>query len=233
MHKERGAAVVLALIAVTLMMALGSALTLLSTSETLVTANQRAGVEAFYAADAALERALVDLHAVLDWNPLLAGSERSTFVDGSPAGVRTLADGSTIDLAHIVNMANCQKTAPCSAADLSVVTANRAWGANNPRWQVYAHGPMSDAAGNGSGRSSFYGVVLVGDDPSENDGDPSRDGDAIAGVPNPGVGLVMLRAEAFGPRSAHRAIEATVARIDTALPATAPGVRVIRWWEAE
>jgi hypothetical protein len=232
MDAERGAALVLALFAIAIMAALGSALILLSTSDTEITANHRAGVEAFHAADAALERALVDLNGVLDWNPVLGGTVISTFVDGSP-GVRTLADGSTLDLTHVVNLANCQKTTPCSAADLVAIRAERPWGANNPRWQLYAHGPLSDAAGAGSARSSFYGIVLVGDDASENDADPLRDGDSPAGWPNPGVGVVTIRAEAYGPRNAHRAIEATIARIDTAQPATVAGVRVVNWRTAE
>ena len=52
-------------------------------------------------------------------------------------------------------------------------------------------------------------MVLVGDDPSETDGDPLTDG--IGGT-NPGSGVVALRAEAFGPHGTHRIIEATVAR---------------------
>lgn len=229
---ERGAALVLALLAMTTMAALGSALILLSTSDTEIAANHRSSAEAFYAADAALERALVDLNGVLDWNPVLAGGLVSTFVDGSP-GVRTLADGSTLDLTQVVNLANCQKTTPCTAPDLVAIRAERPWGANNPRWQLYAHGPLSDAAGAASARSSFYGIVLVGDDAAENDADPLRDGNSPAGWPNPGVGVVTIRAEAYGPRNAHRAIEATIARIDTAQPATTAGVRVVNWRTAE
>jgi len=232
LRAQRGAALVLALFAMTIMIALGSALTLLSSSDMQIAANHRAGSEAFHAADAALERALVDLNGVLDWNPVLGGSLMSTFVDGSP-GIRTLVDGSTLDLTHVVNLANCQKLAPCSAADIVAIRAERPWGANNPRWQLYAHGPLSDAAGAGSARSSFYGIVLVGDDPTENDADSSRDGDSLAGWPNPGAGIVMIRAEAYGPRNAHRAIEATIARIDTAQPATTAGVRVVNWRPAE
>jgi hypothetical protein len=229
---QRGAALVLALFAISFLMALGSALILLSTAETLIAANHRVAAEAFYAVDAALERTLVDLNGVLDWNPVLAGVQTSTFVDGPP-GVRTLADGTTLDLAQVVNLATCRKTTPCSPADVVTISAERPWGPNNPRWQLYAHGPLSDAAGPGSARTPFYGVVLVGDDPSENDADPARDGDVVGGVSNPGVGLVMLRAEAFGPRHAHRAIEATIARFDTAQPAVTPGVRVMNWRSVE
>ena len=229
---QRGAALVLALFAISFLMALGSVLILLSTAETLIAANHRAAAEAFYAADAALERTLVDLNVVLDWNPVLAGAQTSTFVDGPP-GVRTLADGSTLDLAQVVNLATCRKTTPCSPADAAAITTERPWGPNNARWQLYAHGPLSDAAGPGTARTPFYGIVLVGDDPSENDADPSRDGDIIGGGSNSGVGVVMLRAEAFGPRHAHRAIEATIARFDTAQPAATAGVRMMNWRTVE
>jgi hypothetical protein len=91
---------------------------------------------------------------------------------------------------------------------------------------------MLDAA---AVRSAFYVVAFVGDDPSENDGDPARDGFSLAGNPNPGTGIVRIRAEAFGPRNAHKVIGATVARL--AVPPAAPGeqtstdLRVLSWTE--
>ena len=54
--------------------------------------------------------------------------------------------------------------------------------------------------------SAYYAIVLVGDDPSEIDGDPSRDGVP----PSPGAGIVELRAQGFGPRGARRTINVTV-----------------------
>ena len=61
-------------------------------------------------------------------------------------------------------------------------------------------------------------MVLVADDPSDDDNDPLHDGlTAAAGMPspNPGLGVISLRAEAFGPRGAHKVIQMTVARTDT------------------
>jgi hypothetical protein len=230
---ERGSALVFALLAISFMMAVGSALTLLSTSETLIASHHRLGLEAFYAADAALERALVDFNGVLDWTPVLDGSQLSTFVDGPPSGVRVLADGSALDLGQVVSQATCQKATPCTQANATAITAERPWGANNPMWQLYAYGPLADVAGAASVRSTFYVVVMVADDPAEIDGNPARDGDSVAGVPSPGVGVVVVRVEAFGPKNAHRALEATIARIDTAQPAMAAGVRLVNWREAE
>ena len=114
------------------------------------------------------------------------------FVDGPPSGVRTLADGSLLDLGQLVNMTNCRKVTACSASDLTANTAQRPWGANNPVWRLYAYGPLSSLLAAGMVDSNFYVVVMVADDPSENDDDPLHDGVAPT---NPGAGVLSLRAE--------------------------------------
>ncbi len=217
-RRQDGVALIVALMALMLMTALGMALILTTSSETMIAANFRNSGEALYAADAAFERAMNDLLTVADWNQLLSGANQSAFIDGSPSGPRNLPDGSTVDLSHIVNMANCQKITGCSAADMDAVTMERPWGANNPRWQLYAYGNLSDMVPTGTINSPFYVVVLVGDDPSESDNDPELDGGdpAMPGVTkNDGRGVLALRAEAFGPRGTHKVIEMTVARTDT------------------
>lgn len=224
-RRERGVALVVALMAIVLMMALGAALVLITSSETMIAANFRAGHEVFYAADAAFERALSDLRPVPDWTAVLAGGSQSSFVDGQPSGVRTLSDGTTIDLGEIANIANCQKPTLCSDADLAANSAERPWGANNPRWALYAYGKLADSLGTASVDSPCYVVALVADDSSENDGDPMRDGTSVDGLPNPGLGILSVRAEAFGPRHAHRVIEAAIARDDLGV------LRVISWRE--
>jgi hypothetical protein len=206
---ETGMALVVALLALLLMTALGGALVLITSSETIIAGNFLGSFEAFYAADAAAERAMAELNGTADWNAVLAGSLRSVFVDGPPSGSRTMADGSTIDLAAIVNQANCGKSASCSAAEMDAVTTERPWGVNNPRWQLYAYGRLRDTEPAGTIRSAFYVVVLVGDDPADNDGNPLQDG-ASAG--NPGSAVVAVRAEARGPRGVRKAIELTVGR---------------------
>src|SRR2546427_6652494 len=135
--------IILALMATLLMSALSAALILTTSSEALIAANFRNAQEGVYAADAALERAMVDLASVPGWNSILDGSTQSTFIDGSPSGVRTLADGSLLDLGQTVNMMNCRQATPCSASNLTAVTAERPWGANNPVWRVFAYGPLS------------------------------------------------------------------------------------------
>jgi len=235
MSGERGVAVIIAVMATTLMLTLGGALILLSSSETAIAANFRAAHEATYAADAAIERALADLRNQANWTPVLAGSVRSSFTDGLPSGTRTLADGSTIDLDGITSLANCEKASACSDAEVAAVTADRPWGANNPRWTLFAYGPLENTLGPATVRSPFYVLAFVGDDGSENDGNPAVDGLMVANTPNPGNGIVVLRGEAFGPRSAHKIVEATVARLT--IPPADPGeqpsteLRVLSWRE--
>jgi Tfp pilus assembly protein PilX len=234
-HGERGIALIVTLMTMVLLMALGSALVLITSTETIVAANFHSGHEAFYAADAILERALADLRVSADWSAVLDRSTPSTFVDGAPSGTRTLTDGSSIDLAQLTNIANCRKTTACTDADTAATTAERPWGVNNPRWLPYAYGRLADSLGVSTVRSPFYVVAFVGDDSSENDGDPTRDGLSIGGLPNPGLGILSIRAEAFGPRQAHRVVEATIARMEPAGAAPGGGgitdLRVLSWRE--
>ena len=231
-RREDGIAMVIAMMAMLLMTALGVALVLTTSSETMIAGNFRNGQEALYAADAVVERAMDDVLTVPDWNKLLDGSTQSAFVDGAPSGQRTLLDGSTIDLTQALNMANCQKVAACSDADLTAITAERPWGANNPRWKLYGYGNLRDMLpATDTINSSYYAMVMVGDDPGDNDNNPLLDGGgngpcavgqspipAKQGDPppcNPGYGVLALRAEAFGPRGTHKVIEITIARTDT------------------
>jgi hypothetical protein len=226
-RREDGMALLVVMMASLLMTALGVALVLATLSETLIATNFRNVGESLYAADAILERAIDDLLTAPDWNSLLSGSVQSAFTDGPPSGSRTLPDGAPIDLGQAINMANCQKTTACSNADMDAVTAERPWGANNPRWQLYAYGNLSDMMPTGTVNSPYYVVVMVGDDPSENDNSPLQDG---VGQSNPGSGVLVMRAEAFGPRGTHKVIELSVARIDTAESGQA-GVRILTWRE--
>jgi Tfp pilus assembly protein PilX len=227
---EDGVALIIAMLCTLLLTALGVGLVLTTSAETAIVGNYRSSQEALYAADAALERAMADVFTVADWNQLLSGAVPSTFIDGSPSGKRTLADGSTIDLGQLTNGVNCEKATTCSATDMNAVTADRPWGSNNPRWQAYAYGRLADMLPAGTINSPFYVVVFVADDPSETDGDPLHDGASPA--TNPGSGVIALRAEAFGPRGAHRVLDLTVARTDpglNALNAGNTGARVLSW----
>ena len=232
-RSERGMALIVATMATLLMMALGTALMLMTTTEAKIARNYGSSLESLYAADAAAERAVDDLASIADWNSLLAGASASAFVDGPPTGARTLADGRMLDLGEVLNMANCAKATACSAADMDAVTTERPWGPNNPRWQLFAYDKLNDMTPTGTINSPFYVTVMVGDDPSENDNDPLHDG-----VPtNPGTGVLAIRAEAWGPHGSHKAIELTVARAGAsqvgggAPPVPGQGLRMLSWRE--
>jgi hypothetical protein len=229
MGRNDGSALVVVVMAIALIMAVGAALQLTTSSETVIASNFRNSIGALYAADGAIERVVDDLAAVGDWNILFAGGITSTFVDGPPNGPRTLADGTTIDLGQQLSRANCGKSTSCSAAEMCAVTADRPWGANNPQWRLYAHANLTDAVPPSSGiQSPYYVVVMVGDDPSENDNDPTRDGEGVA---NPGAGVVSVRAEAFGPRGTHKVVEATFAASYNEDGSRQTGMRMLSWRE--
>src|SRR3954452_16514733 len=190
---ERGAALLLAVLSLSLLSAIAVVLVLNASSEVLIAGafrDQRAGV---YAADAMLARSLDEIASMPDWTPLVAGGQSAALVDGPSAGTRTLADGTTVDLQQVANMANCQKGAACTVAELDAVSSRRPWGAANPRWQLYAHGPLASVLPDRDD-VSWYVVLMVADDPARSDN------------------TVVLRAEAFGPRNAHAVIEARASR---------------------
>jgi hypothetical protein len=198
--------------AMLLLSALGIALIMTTTTEGMIVSNYTSSQEALYAADAAIERTMQDVLTVPDWNNMLAGNQRSAFVDGSPSGNRTLANGWVLNLGEATNMANCGKITACSAAEMNATTEERPWGTNNPQWQLFAYGTVNQFLSTGTLNSPFYVVVWVADDPSENDGDPTKDGNVAT---NPGTGVVTMRAEAFGPQGAHRIVEITLLRTDS------------------
>lgn len=211
-RSEHGAALVVALMATLLLSALGLALVMTTTTESMIAGNYTSSQEALYAADAAIERTILDVLTVPDWNSMLTGATRSAFVDGAPNGTRTLTDGAILDLTEATNMANCGKVTTCSVADMNTVTDDRPWGANNPRWQLYGYGPVNQLLPTGTLNSNMYLIVWVADDPSEDDNDPTTDGN---NANNKGSGVITLRAEAFGPGGAHKVIEVTLSRTDS------------------
>jgi len=207
---EQGVAILVAMMALLLMTAIGSVLILTSSSETIIAAHFRDTVEARYAADALTERGMDDLGGIADWTLVISGAVRSSWVDGAASGSRTLADGSTIDLTQIVNLATCQKPTLCSTADMDAVTADRPWGASNPRWVLFASGALRDLLAGPSTIDSPYYVVLLA-------------GAAVAPV---GWNAIALRAEAFGPRNSHAVVEAAAGRAAGTAPA-----RFLSWRE--
>jgi hypothetical protein len=189
-------AMIVVVLGTVLLSALGASLVMVTSSEAMAANNFRRAQESLYAADAALERALDDVRSASSWDLLIDGSLQSSFIDGLPSGTRTLADGSTIDLGRWLNLLNCHKPTPCSAADLGTVSAERPWGSNNPVWRLYAYGPLRALLGVDAVDSPYYGLVVVADNPAR--------------LP----GVLWLRSEAVGPGGTRRVVEMTVTRQD-------------------
>jgi hypothetical protein len=214
-RNERGMALIVALMSMLLLSALGLGLMMTTMTETMIANNYRESGESLYAADAGVERVMQDLLTIPDWNRILTGLQQSSFVDG-PIGTRTLDDGSTLDLVAATNMMNCAKLTACSAGDRSAWTAERPYGTNNPYWRLVAHAPLSEIIETGTIVSPMYVAVWIADDIGENDGQPELDGGPPVGTPlNLGRGILMIRAESFGPQGAKSMLEVTVAKTDT------------------
>ena len=216
---EQGVALIVALMSMILMMALGTALILTTMTEGKIANNYRDGTEALYAADAAIERVMQDILTVPDWNNIIGGTQTSAFIDGPASGDRTVPGG-TINLGTATNIVNCGKTTCSDPADYEALTAERPWGKNNPRWKLYAYGPMSDMLPTATINSPIYVIVWVADDPSENDCQPLKDGETPAAGcsgsgDNLGRGVIAMMAHAYGPNGVQRAVEVTLARTDT------------------
>ncbi len=224
---DSGSALVVALLTMTLMGALGGALLLTTMTEARIGAGYRDGVETFYAAEGALELAVQELGSAPDWDALLSGAVTSGLVDGPASGERTLPGGETLDLTELTNQVRCGRATTCSDADLVASRADRVWGANNPRWQLFVYGRFGEMVSPGTDRVRTYVIVWVADDPSEDDDNARRDATVVT---SPGRGRVELLAHAYGPSGARRVIVATVAR--TGVDAEGrQRVRVLSWRE--
>ena len=82
---------------ITLLTALGAALTLATITETAIAANYREAAEVLYAAEGAVEFVMQELAGVADWSDVIAQPGRSAFVDGPAGGIRTVG-AVTVDL---------------------------------------------------------------------------------------------------------------------------------------
>lgn len=207
MTGPRGIALILVVLVTSFLSAIGLGLALIVMMDRLATGNLRGSVAMLYAADAAIEVAARDLALSQDWNLALTGVSRSSFVDGFAGGLRAIPGGGVVDLTAATNLLNCGRAAHCTAAQMDANSRERPWGANNARWQLYAFGPLEGLAPLAR-PAPCYLAVWVADDSREEDADPLTD--AEAGTP--GHGVVRLRAEAYGPIGARRAIEAELVR---------------------
>ena len=184
---ERGAALIITLLATMLLSALGIALVLTTGTETMITANYRSAQETMYAADAGIERSIQDLLRVSNWNTVLSGAQKSSFADNAKG---TMPDGTPANLTELT--ANFQ-----AESDASYGT-----NPNRPAWQLFAHAPLSSLLASGTVGARDYVVVWIADDPSETDGNPAADTN----------GVVMIHGEAYGDSGSRKVVEATLSR---------------------
>lgn len=201
LSNQDGSALIIALMAMMLLTALGATVVMVSTTETRIAGNYRDSQEALYAADAAVERVVQDLLQIPRWNDILTGTAQSGFTDGSSTSPITLPGGGTMTLCCGTNTATAQLQADTDTLNL--------WGANNPRWRLFAWGPVSDMLPANQIQSAMYVAVWVADDPADApppglvaDGNPLSDAN----------GTLTLHAEALGPGGTRKVIEVTVAR---------------------
>ena len=223
-NSERGVALLIALVAMSVLSMLGVALLLSASVDRLAGTNHEDAVTLANSAESALELAVRDLNRIADWNRVLDGTVQSTLVDGPAGGVRAPRPGLMIDLDALTNDLTCGNQLSCSGGAIQAATAERPWGANNPRWRPFLHSLLR--SGTPRRVDTSYVVVWVGDDGSEADGDPLTDG---GGPASEGRYKVRARAEAFGPGGSRHAIEAELARSCTADGTCAPGIRVQSW----
>jgi PilX N-terminal len=215
LRDQEGLALLCTLMVTSLLGMLGAALVFLATTESLISGNHRTAQQAFYGAEAGIERAMAGLATMADWSSIPGpGGAPSIpdFIDGAAAA--PLGDGTSADLAQL------------TAARQADSDAFYAPTPNRPVWQLLAHAPLDWLTGPGA--APVYVIVWIADDVDEADGDPLRDSN----------GVLMLRAEALGLRGARRRVEVTVAhdtRVDPASPPpdaeplTPAGVRIVSW----
>jgi hypothetical protein len=228
MSSNRGVALIMVILVTSFLSALGLGLILAVFMDRLATGNMTGSVAMLYAADAGIELAARDLARLEDWDAVLTGSQQSTFTDGTLQGVRPVPGGGVIDLTAWTNMLNCGRAANCTEAQMNANSKERPWAANNPRWQLFAFGPMHHFL-EVSRPAPCYLAVWIGDDGREGDGDPLAD----AGEGHGGHGIVRVHAETFGVAGSRRAIEAELARVCVAGAGDicVPGIRVQSWQE--
>jgi hypothetical protein len=208
---ERGSVLLCALMVITLIATLGAAVTLIVSSESVISANYHASQQGLYAADAGVERAIAELRTLSTWSSVPSSATSSVDCNdgqGTPRG----PDGSTLNLAQLTIRRQAESDAVYATLP------------DRPVWRLYAHAPL-DRMAPGAGNSMPYVVVWIADDPDETDRNAAVDTNDV----------VMLHAEAFGVRGGQRAIEATILR-EEAMAAGLPGVMrsdvsVIAWHE--
>ena len=186
-NDDNGVALVIVMMTITLLTALGTALTLATIAETAIAANYRDATEAFYAAEAAVEFATQEISAVSAWSGVIAKPGRSAFVDGPAGGLRTVG-ASTLDLGD-------------ATRDVNLIVAG-APGPASRGWVLYAFGRFQDLVPSSLSRSQIYVTVWVADRSETPEDERS------------GPDVLSILGQAYGARGSRRTVEAIVVKGD-------------------
>jgi hypothetical protein len=196
---ESGTALLGVALVVSIGLVVAGVIVLLGASESRIATAHRDGVEARYAAESALDRALLDLQVIGSWDDVLAGLLTGSLTVGAPSPA---AGGTIVDLAA--------ETIRLQAA----TDARPGHGPNTPRWRPFIWAPLVDLVPVPADlQSAIVVVAWVADDEAEADGSPDNDGNQA----------VWVHAAAFGPGGTCRRVEALAARSG---PAPAPLTRL-------
>lgn len=185
--RETGAALIVSLLATTLIAAIGLGLVTMSTIERAVAGYARESGDGLYAAEAIVHRALDDLWTAPEWHDAVSGLTRSSFVDGS---TNPVTSSGPIDLLAI------------TAAFQSRSDDEGRWGLNNPVWRLYAYGPFDRLVGATLGTPAYL-IAWVADDPAELDDNPASDSN----------GVVLVRGRALGRGGLVREVQTALKRM--------------------
>lgn len=191
---EAGSALLVALLIAVLLAGVGAVLITITTTETLIAGAHRYIQETRFAADAAFERALLDLDAVPDWNMVLLPP---------PANVQaTFVDGKTHPIAPDAGMLDLTALTLRLQEESDLTSGPGTFGADSPRWRLFGHASFDAILPAGALAPLAYLIVWVADDGWDGDGDPTRDSN----------GRLLLAAEAYGAGGTRRRIQGAVAR---------------------
>lgn len=183
-----------------LVVAVGMSLLLVMDVEATTAGHQRDDAEVRYVADAGLDHVIQELAVMADWTIVLAGPAQSSHV--GPLVRPAAAGGAPIDAAEVT--ADVQRAAYGGAG----------WGADTPRWRLFAYGSARQLLAGTETADRVYVLVWVSDDVADGDGDPEADDN----------GTVVVRARAVGVRGARCDVQAVIAR--TPVPGV---VRRVSW----
>jgi hypothetical protein len=200
-------AILTALMATLLLTALGVAIAMLGSEESMLSLHERSARALRQAASAGAQLAVADLRLAPSWDPLLAlaatpplSAVPGRFLDSTLTPPSPWS-GVPIDLAAAtaaLQAATMTSRGPADAAQA---------------WRLYLSGPLARAAPSG-GAGPWYVAVWIADDKADTDGDPTVDSN----------GLLSVHAVAYGPADAAVALDLTIRR----LPSGGVGVATSR-----